>query len=161
MVMGKASCSGLVGGCEEQLLSWHLIFSKQFLRAIKQRTVARALENCHWVSDIKVHSSVPVLSTSCYGIWLITCCCKRRLNISTDESSPGLVFILANQPIMLSLLALFVFAPWKRIWKSWAPQHCKFFIWLAINNRCWTGDRLAKRGLPHPAACPESPSSMC
>jgi len=123
--------------------------------------VARALENCHWVSDMKVHSSVPVLSTSCYGIWLITCCCKRGLKISTDESSPGLVFILANQPIMLSLLALFVFAPWKRIWKSWAPQHCKFFIWLAINNRCWTGDRLAKRGLPHPAACPESPSSMC
>ena len=51
--MGKASCSGLVGDCEEQLLSWHLIFSKQFLRAIKQRTVARALENYHWVSDIK------------------------------------------------------------------------------------------------------------
>ena len=45
------------------------------------------------------------------------------------------------------------FAPWKRIWKSWAPQNCKFFIWLAINNRCWTGDRLAKRGLPHPASC--------
>jgi len=38
--MGKASCSGLVGDCEEQLLSWHLIFSKQFLRAIKQRSGA-------------------------------------------------------------------------------------------------------------------------
>ena len=30
----------------------------------------------------------------------------------------------------------------------------KLFIWLAINNRCWTVDRLDKRGLPHPAACP-------
>ena len=28
------------------------------------------------------------------------------------------------------------------------------FIWLAIRNRCWTADRLQKRGLPHPALCP-------
>ena len=46
------------------------------------------------------------------------------------------------------------FAPWKRIWKSWAPLRCKFFIWLAINNRCWTADCLVKRGLPHSEACP-------
>uniref|UniRef100_A0A0A9DF12 Reverse transcriptase zinc-binding domain-containing protein n=1 Tax=Arundo donax TaxID=35708 RepID=A0A0A9DF12_ARUDO len=46
------------------------------------------------------------------------------------------------------------FGPWKRVWKTWAPLRCKFFIWLAINNRCWTADRLAKRGLQHPAACP-------
>ncbi|WVZ97936.1 hypothetical protein U9M48_043435 [Paspalum notatum var. saurae] len=31
---------------------------------------------------------------------------------------------------------------------------CKFFIWLAIKNRYWTADRLAKRGLPHPSVCP-------
>ena len=48
------------------------------------------------------------------------------------------------------------FAPWRRIWKSWAPLRCKFFIWLAINNRCWTADRLAKRGLPHHEVCPLS-----
>ena len=29
----------------------------------------------------------------------------------------------------------------------------RFFIWLAVHNRCWTADR-AKRGLPHPSACP-------
>ncbi|WVZ84633.1 hypothetical protein U9M48_031641 [Paspalum notatum var. saurae] len=45
------------------------------------------------------------------------------------------------------------FAPWKRIWKSWAPLRCKFFVWLAVKNRCWTGDRLLKHGLPHPSAC--------
>ena len=44
--------------------------------------------------------------------------------------------------------------PWKRIWKTWAPLRCKIFIWLAVKNRCWTADRLAKRGLPHPAVCP-------
>jgi hypothetical protein len=58
----------------------------------------------------------------------------------------------------ISLNAMFVgtikFSPWKRIWKTWAPANCKFFIWLAINNRCWTSTRLAKRGLPHQLACP-------
>jgi hypothetical protein len=29
-----------------------------------------------------------------------------------------------------------------------------FFIWLVINNKCWTFDCLAKRGLPHQSACP-------
>jgi hypothetical protein len=46
------------------------------------------------------------------------------------------------------------FGPWRRIWKSWAPLKCKFFVWLVVKSRCWTSDRLAKRGLPHPTACP-------
>ena len=48
----------------------------------------------------------------------------------------------------------FAVAPWRRLWKSWAPAKCKLFLWLAIRNRCWTADRLAKRGLPHPTHCP-------
>ena len=28
------------------------------------------------------------------------------------------------------------------------------FVWLAINNCCWTSDRLSKRCLPHQPACP-------
>ena len=46
------------------------------------------------------------------------------------------------------------FEPWRRLWKSWAPGTCKFFIWLAIINRCWTADRLDHRGLSHPERCP-------
>lgn len=34
------------------------------------------------------------------------------------------------------------------------PMNYMFFVWLAINNKCWTYDRLAKRGLPHQSACP-------
>ena len=40
------------------------------------------------------------------------------------------------------------------IWQSKAPLRCRFFSWLALKNRCWTSDRLARRGLPHQAACP-------
>lgn len=46
------------------------------------------------------------------------------------------------------------FEPWKRLWKSWAPNKCKLFLWLAIRNRCWTADKLERRGLPHPEHCP-------
>ena len=46
------------------------------------------------------------------------------------------------------------FDSWERIWKSWAPGKCKFFMWTVAHNRCWTADRLAKRGLNHPPKCP-------
>ena len=46
------------------------------------------------------------------------------------------------------------FAPYERIWKSWAPPKCQFFMWLVAHRRCWTADRLARRNLPHPARCP-------
>jgi hypothetical protein len=46
------------------------------------------------------------------------------------------------------------FRPWERIWKTCAPGKCRFFMWLAAHNKCWTADRLARRGLPHPTHCP-------
>jgi hypothetical protein len=39
------------------------------------------------------------------------------------------------------------------IWKVWVPLKCKFFSWLAIQNRIWTTDRLVKRDWPHNDAC--------
>jgi hypothetical protein len=47
-----------------------------------------------------------------------------------------------------------LFEPFERLWKSWAPPKCRFFMWLVAHQRCWTADRLAKRGLPHPDCCP-------
>jgi hypothetical protein len=43
---------------------------------------------------------------------------------------------------------------WEKIWKSWAPPKCRFFMWLVAHNKCWTADRLARRGLPRPECCP-------
>jgi hypothetical protein len=46
------------------------------------------------------------------------------------------------------------FEPYERIWKTWAPVKCRFFTWLVAHNRCWTADRLARRGMDHPEHCP-------
>lgn len=40
------------------------------------------------------------------------------------------------------------------IWNLDAPAKCKFFIWLTCRNRCWTADRLERRGMDHPDNCP-------
>lgn len=40
------------------------------------------------------------------------------------------------------------------IWDSKAPTRCKFFVWLVCRRRCWTADRLQRRGLDHTARCP-------
>jgi hypothetical protein len=37
------------------------------------------------------------------------------------------------------------------VWKSRAPAKCRFFLWLAVRDRCWTADRLERRaplGMP-------------
>jgi hypothetical protein len=46
------------------------------------------------------------------------------------------------------------FDHYKMVWKFWAPPKCRFFLWLVAHNRCWTADRLQKRGLNHPPRCP-------
>jgi hypothetical protein len=46
-----------------------------------------------------------------------------------------------------------LFGAYERIWKTWTPPKCAFFLWLVLHNRCWTADRLAKRNLPHPNLC--------
>jgi hypothetical protein len=44
--------------------------------------------------------------------------------------------------------------PWRWLLNSWALRKCKIYLWLAIRNRCWIADKLAKRGLSHPDKCP-------
>ncbi|KAM0858778.1 hypothetical protein ACQ4PT_047617 [Festuca glaucescens] len=42
----------------------------------------------------------------------------------------------------------------KELWSSYAPRKHQFFGWLAIQGRCWTADRLQRRGLPNQGVCP-------
>jgi hypothetical protein len=40
-----------------------------------------------------------------------------------------------------------------QVWHSFTPFKVKFHAWLALRRRCWTADRLAKRGLPTHTLC--------
>jgi hypothetical protein len=40
------------------------------------------------------------------------------------------------------------------VWKVWAPSRCKFFLWLMLQNRIWTADRLLMREWPNQYFCP-------
>jgi hypothetical protein len=39
------------------------------------------------------------------------------------------------------------------LWKAKAPSEHKFFMWLAIHDRCWTNDQRQRHGLSNDASC--------
>jgi hypothetical protein len=70
---------------------------------------------------------------------------------------------LPNLATRLFFMGSITFEPWKRLQKYWAPPKCKFFLWLAIRNRCWAANRLQKRGLDHPEVyllCDQEPENI-
>ena len=40
-----------------------------------------------------------------------------------------------------------------KVWSLKSEQKIKFYMWLLLQNRNWTSDRLAKRGWPHSPSC--------
>ena len=123
-------------------------------RAIKQHSVSQVLAAWRWVNAINIALTVQVLTEYLqFGIWWKSCTCSSRSLINTSGGPHCLAPILANQPTMpISLEQSFLLE--ENLQHLGSIAWCKFFVWLAINNWCWTVDRLAKRGLPHPAAWP-------
>lgn len=124
-------------------------------RIVSKRTVQEALANRRWTSDINGALTVGAI-TDYLHLWEI---------LSGFELQPGRedkhIFSIApdgRYSAKSAYKGLFLgsslFGHYRRVWKSWAPSKCRFFIWLIAQNRCWTADRLAKRGLNHPSKCP-------
>ncbi|WVZ93142.1 hypothetical protein U9M48_039148, partial [Paspalum notatum var. saurae] len=113
-------------------------------RTVKCRTVAQALHNQSWVSDTTGALSVRILTK--YLRPDVPDQHKWKLSQSGSYSSRSACTAFFEGTVK--------FGPWRRIWRTWAPMQCKLFMWLMVNNRCWTADHLAKRGLPHPEVCP-------
>ncbi|WVZ89347.1 hypothetical protein U9M48_035768 [Paspalum notatum var. saurae] len=124
-------------------------------KARKCCTVAQALTNRRWVTDIRGALTVQVL-VEYLRIWELVD--EVSLQPGVPDQFHWTFTQSGHYSCQSAYQAFFLgginFGPWKRVWKSWAPLRCKFFMWLALKNRCWTADRLAKRGLPHPHTCP-------
>jgi hypothetical protein len=41
----------------------------------------------------------------------------------------------------------------KELWKTKAPNSCRFFIWLVLLGRCWTNERRFRHGLCSSSSC--------
>jgi hypothetical protein len=113
-------------------------------RRRKSRTVREALNNNVWVSDFSGALSVGVL-LEYLQLWDTL----QDINMQSDTEDTHVWCFTANGQYSAKTAyeAMFVgateFSPWERIWKTWAPPKCRFFMWLVARKRCWTADRLA------------------
>jgi hypothetical protein len=113
------------------------------------------LTNRRWISDITGTLSVGVLVDYLH-LWNLI----SDFELLPDVEDKHIFSIAANGAYLAKTAyeGLFTgpvhFSHYERVWKTWAPSKCHFFLWLTTLNRCWIVDRLAKRGLDHPERCP-------
>jgi hypothetical protein len=110
----------------------------------KVRTVQQALTSYYWVHDIQGNLSLAAIEQYLQLWEVLETFQLQNLN---DKH----VWLFSSNGLYNSKFAYRAFnigaesfEPWKRIWKSWAAPKCKVFVWLAINNKCWTTNRLKK-----------------
>lgn len=124
-------------------------------RGWQTRTVQDAIQNNSWTRDISGGLSV-------LAVWQMIQLGEALAQLTLDanekdqhcwlpESSGHFTSKSAYERFHTGAIA---FEPYRRIWRTWAPLKAKVFLWLASWRRCWTADRLQRRGLPHPQACP-------
>ncbi|XP_020188032.3 uncharacterized protein [Aegilops tauschii subsp. strangulata] len=121
-------------------------------RSRRSRTIAAALLDRTWIRDI--HGSPgPEAMLQYVDLW-------RRLQSVALTTEPDIIRWKWTEDGEYSAAscydALFIGSTasehWRIVWKTGAPLSVKFFTYLASINRCWTADRLSRRGLPHKLA---------
>ena len=120
-------------------------------RTANRHTVEQALTNRSWVLDIRDTSMEVIVEF--LNLWDLLYDFQLRPKVEDSHiwrfSSSGQYS--AKSAYEGFFIGSTLFGPFERIWKSWAPPKCRFFMWLVTHDRCWMADRLARRGLPHPA----------
>jgi hypothetical protein len=122
-------------------------------RRRKSRTVADGLQGNTWASDI--HGNLGIQEIGEYLLlW-------RRIEGTMLSGEPDRLnwkwtasgVYSAKSAYMATFHGSTVCPAANFIWRTWAPQKVKFFLWLALQDRCWTAERLARRGLQHHPRC--------
>ncbi|KAM0838878.1 hypothetical protein ACQ4PT_060692 [Festuca glaucescens] len=117
----------------------------------KNWNVKKAMSNNGWISKIKMDVEFSIEHIRQYiSLW-------SKLEEATvrDDLEDEITWNLTETGIYSSSSAYraqffgAILAPIaSSVWKFWAPPKIKFFMWLALQNRLWTNDRLEKRGWP-------------
>lgn len=125
------------------------LFNQIPVRIRKRRTVAEALLNRTWISDIRGGLGIQAI-LEYLNLWSIIQAVDRTATepdtLLWRWENSGNYSKSAYQALFFGRIQ-FQLAP---IWNSLAPPRCRYFLWLVALNRCWTADRLRSRGLPHP-----------
>jgi hypothetical protein len=139
--------------CTEIMQVGVRILKKRIIITAIIEVVAQALGGQQWISDI-------LTPLSWMGIQQFLLIWDVVSNIVLTQEADIHTWLHTSSGQFSSrscyrafFMGAITFEPWKRLWKSWASPMCKFFLWLAIRNKCWTSDRLEKRGLDHPVSC--------
>ncbi|CAM0911794.1 unnamed protein product [Alopecurus aequalis] len=124
-------------------------------RAIRSRTVGDGLTNRRWIRDITGPLSVPVLVQfvelldSLQAVVLTPGIPDRVIWKWTSSATYS-----ASSAYRALFAGLEFFPCGKTIWHAWAPSKCKIHIWLAMQRRIWTADRMRRRGMNTHTSCP-------
>jgi hypothetical protein len=123
----------------------------------KNWTIPQALLNNAWVRKIKMDEDFTV-----QHVFEFVDLCTRLQGFAFDATiEDSIVWNLTpdgEYSAKSAYQAQFfgtTFTDMKRlVWKAWAPPKTKLFAWLALQNRLWTADRLARRGWQNCGLCP-------
>jgi len=116
----------------------------------KVRTIAQGLFNNSWALDISGALTVQVILDYLL-VWDIIRQRQQPLNLNTPDifrwkwtADGQFTTASAYRPFFFGQQAI---PGAKELTKTRAPGRCKFFFWLAIHDRCWTGDRRKRHDL--------------
>ena len=103
----------------------------------RKRTVFAALENRSWVTDIKGALTVDVI-LEYLQLWDLLQGFELQPEI---EDSHIWQFSTSGNFSTKSAYEAFCigsiqFKSWERIWKSWGPGKCRFFLWTVAHKKC-------------------------
>jgi hypothetical protein len=127
--MGKTRCFGPIVGCKGRGLKiLHRLFATIPKRS-NSRTVHEALTVRKWASDIQGALTIGVISEFLH-LWDIL------LNFELQQGVNDNHFwrVTANRKYSAKVacesffLGSISFEPFQRIWKTWAPPKCHFFL---------------------------------
>jgi hypothetical protein len=116
--------------------------------------VASALTNQAWIPDITGALTIPVI------VQYIEIR-QRLLNVQANSEitdtywwrwvPSGAYSCHSAYKIMFVGQTAILGAP--QLWKSRAPNKCRFFMWTLLLSRCWTAERRHRHGLSSSANC--------
>jgi hypothetical protein len=129
----------------------------------KKSTVEEALQNFAWVRHIQRPTTLQLLVE-----FAQLCDVLEQVQLSSEPdtfvwrfSGDGAYSAASAYGAMFLGSAALLGA--KEIWKTAAPPRVRFFFWLTMHGRCWTGDRRFRHGLQDSntcVSCDQAPETM-